>query len=581
LKNRSKYCHNRLMDATYTGTIAEGISTTMFDATHGYDKNGNIGYLKRTTGGGATVMDELIYSYAANQLTAVADGGDATKGFKDKPNAIVYTYDAAGNMITDANKDLSIAYNHLNLPASITRTNSGTNNGVIKHYYAGATKVRMETYDAAGTTLVKAYDYMAGMVYLTTPLSSGEVPGVRSELDFIASSEGRAILTKKVLNLTTDPTTGLALSEAEGDKFRFEYSLKDHLGNLRVSCRCSEPKRDAQGVIIPEGQPGAGIEQLAVVQEQHYDAWGLSFTSTSSVTADRFTYNSKELVTDLDLGWNDYGFRMYDASVGRWSTVDPLEEKLSEVSPYNYVLNNPLSFIDPDGLYPKPILIFNQATNTYRYTNAASHLLSLVSGVDKRKIQNAIIQPRAIGQYRPFYSSNKGGGAITLGATNYHTITYTENFFEDNASKYEGHGYGQDIYRWLSLSSHEVGHIEQIDREGGFFAYTFEFIKQYGSAGNHDGAEYEKEADIGQKVFGQFNSFIDETYGKNSLTKLFQNNVDPVIVKRLDKWWGEFESYRGKKEERTQSFIEGLSTNLNNYSEGTYIYNGSNWVKKN
>ena len=133
------------MDATYTGTLAEGISTTMYNGTQGYDKNGNIGYLKRTTGGGATMMDELIYSYTANQLKAVADGGDATKGFKDKVNAIDYTYDQAGNMITDANKDLSIAYNHLNLPASITRTNSGTNNGEIKHYYSGATKVRMET----------------------------------------------------------------------------------------------------------------------------------------------------------------------------------------------------------------------------------------------------------------------------------------------------------------------------------------------------------------------------------------------------------------------------------------------------
>jgi hypothetical protein len=183
------------MEGIYTGTIAEGISTTMFDATRGYDKNGNIGYLKRTTGGGATVMDELIYNYTANHLTAVADGGDATRGFKDKVNNTDYTYDAAGNMITDANKDLSIAYNHLNLPASITRTNSGTNNGVIKHYYAGATKVRMETYDAAGTTLVKAYDYLAGMVYQETVTAGNST----KELDFVASPEGRAILTKKIL----------------------------------------------------------------------------------------------------------------------------------------------------------------------------------------------------------------------------------------------------------------------------------------------------------------------------------------------------------------------------------------------
>jgi hypothetical protein len=148
-------------------------------------------------------------------------------------------------MITDANKDLSIAYNHLNLPGSITRTNSGTNNGLIKHYYAGATKVRMETYDATGTTLMKAYDYLGGMVYQETVTAGNSI----KELDFVGSPEGRALLTEKVLNLTADPATG--------DKFRFEYSLKDHLGNLRVSCRCGEPSRDQAGIIIPTGQPGA------------------------------------------------------------------------------------------------------------------------------------------------------------------------------------------------------------------------------------------------------------------------------------------------------------------------------------
>jgi RHS repeat-associated protein len=279
----------------------------------------------------------------ANQLTAVADGGDITKGFKDKVNTADYTYDTAGNMVTDANKDLSIAYNHLNLPASITRTNSGTNNGVIKHYYAGATKVRMETYDAAGTTLVKAYDYLAGMVYQETVVASVST----KTLDFIASPEGRAIPKAKV-NPADVATTG--------DQMKFEYSLKDHLGNLRVSCRCGELKRDAQGVIIPTGQPGAGIDAIAVVQEQHYDAWGLAFNagtvSSSEVEnrKDKFTYNGKELVSDLDLGWNDYGARMYMSEIGRWNGVDLMCELTKKLTPYNYALNNPVKYTDPDGM---------------------------------------------------------------------------------------------------------------------------------------------------------------------------------------------------------------------------------------
>lgn len=41
--------------------------------------------------------------------------------------------------------------------------------------------------------------------------------------------------------------------------------------------------------------------------------------------------------------------RYYDSATGRWLTVDPKADKYPGWSPYNYALNNPLKYIDPNG----------------------------------------------------------------------------------------------------------------------------------------------------------------------------------------------------------------------------------------
>ena len=97
-----------------------------------------------------------------------------------------------------------------------------------------------------------------------------------------------------------------------------------------------------------------------LIQEDHYYPFGMNMNALSATAPmanpNRYKYNGKEFNADLDLSWYDYQARQYDPQLGRWHVVDPSVDTYLPLSPYNYVYNNPLRLVDPDGADPWDVL---------------------------------------------------------------------------------------------------------------------------------------------------------------------------------------------------------------------------------
>jgi RHS repeat-associated protein len=291
LTNNYSYVYDILNRFLYNTSSASNYETGI-----AYDLMGNINTLKRYQAG--TLIDNLGYTYTGNQLTSINDATTNDNGLKHGTWA--YTYDGNGNLITDPSKGtsgISIAYNLLNLPQSITGSKT-----ITYTYDATGNKLRRVSPNTGNT------DYINGIEY--------DNNGIGNEaLSFIQTEEGKAV-----------PITGTST-------YNYTYYLGDNLGNTRVTF---------------DTQTGAAAQ----IQKDDYYPFGMEIYTVIPPVKNEYLYNKKELQEEL--GEYDYGARFYDPVIGRWNVVDAYAEHPDQIdlSPYAYVGNNPITRDDPDGNCP-------------------------------------------------------------------------------------------------------------------------------------------------------------------------------------------------------------------------------------
>ena len=231
-----------------------------------------------------------------------------------------FEYDAKGRQVMSAyGSGLSTEYNILDLPQRQT-TGEGT---VVDYKYAFDGRKLQEKVTAGAS--VTQRDYSGEFLY-----------------------EGGVL--KKILF-----DGGYVINGESGPMYIF--FLRDHLGSVRA-------------VVSETG---------AVQQMNHYFPYGDLFPNTSNDdSGNRYKYTGKE--SGDEIGLYDFSARFLHTRFGRFTTIDPLAEKYSGISPYAYCNGNPVNFVDPDGRFygdpvKNPEIRRNRASNLYgegvRYSNGA------------------------------------------------------------------------------------------------------------------------------------------------------------------------------------------------------------------
>ena len=369
---------DRIVKASYFeyASGAWSAASNDYQTDYTYDVRGNIETLLRRgryeDNGTSQIgyIDWLTYAYTpnTNRLQSIAETVSTPaniEGFNPGAGTGNYSYDANGNLTLDPYKSMDMQYNFLNLP---DRVEKDAANYIEWIYDAAGNKLQKKVNGQSSGSLqvggnpITEGQYEADEITVTGTVAANTEVVLQATQGIEINGPFETELNAKFTAETVDSISGVytkardyiggieyldgeieAIYFSEGRIYylngvpRYEYYLKDHLGNTRMVF--TEDGADA------DSDPD-------VLQENHYYPFGLAMRGDWEDvvgTENAYLYNGIERNEDHGLNWDIAVFRSYDPAIGRWCQVDPQAEKYYSISPFNGMGNNPLILVDPLG----------------------------------------------------------------------------------------------------------------------------------------------------------------------------------------------------------------------------------------
>ena len=264
-----------------------------------------------------------------------------------------YEYDAIGNLVRDHGDQVRIAWNTYGKVSSVTHDNGdvtsyrydGSGNRVEKRVTtAGKTVMTYHVRDANGQVMATYRHRLAprGGSPSGPPGPPGGDPDGDPDAPVDEDYDRVPVLIEQPI--LGSSRVGLYLGEVEAGKQTLghrQYELSNHLGNVLAVV--------TDNLEVVEGQMTA-----KVVHASDYYPFGLDMEGRRHTTETyRYGFNGKEKSEGREWGKSmhyDYGFRIYNPTIAKFLSVDPLTKEYPWYTPYQFAGNKPVRYIDLDGL---------------------------------------------------------------------------------------------------------------------------------------------------------------------------------------------------------------------------------------